>query len=186
MARPAERAMTSRRHEALGEFPRSPRGAFQAAKEGWLKLCASYPNLSGADLAVVIFLSTYMNSKTLNAWPSHETLAKDTNRSRSTVWRSLEKLEKLNLVAVIHGRGPKNANKYRIALGAINAEPQTLRRKTTPRGKMLRTRNEKTANSQQNGCEFAAKTLKNLRRSAEDWTPERKHSQTAVILSSLS
>jgi len=25
------------------------KGNFQAAKEGWLKLCASYPNLSGAD-----------------------------------------------------------------------------------------------------------------------------------------
>ena len=39
------------------------RGGFQAAKENWLKLCASYPNLSGSDYAVVIALSTYLNSK---------------------------------------------------------------------------------------------------------------------------
>jgi hypothetical protein len=38
------------------------RGGFQAAKEGWLKVCASYPNLSGADYAVAIALSTYLNS----------------------------------------------------------------------------------------------------------------------------
>jgi hypothetical protein len=53
-------------------------GGFQAAKEGWLKLCASYPNLSGADCAVAIALSTYFNSKTRNAWPSFERLAADT------------------------------------------------------------------------------------------------------------
>jgi hypothetical protein len=51
------------------------RGNFQAAKEGWLKLCASYPNLSGSDYAVAIALSTYFNSKTRDAchhskgWP---------------------------------------------------------------------------------------------------------------------
>ena len=157
MARAAE--MTSRRDEVpSSEPPRSQRGGFQAAKEGWLKLCASYPNLSGADLAVLVALSTYMNSKSLDAWPSLGTLATDTNRNRATVSRSLKRLEKLVLIAVTHGRGRKKPNRYRMKLGALNAEPQTLRRRTTPRGKMLRTRNEKAANSQQKGCELAART----------------------------
>jgi DNA-binding GntR family transcriptional regulator len=99
-----------------------------------------------------------MNSKTHLAWPSLRTLATDTNRNRSTVSRSLNKLEKLELIAVVHGRGSKKSNRYRITLGALNVEPQTLRRRTTPRGKMLRTRNEKAANSQQKGCELAART----------------------------
>jgi hypothetical protein len=32
-------------------------GSFAAAKEGWLKLVCSYPNLSGADVAVAVMLS---------------------------------------------------------------------------------------------------------------------------------
>jgi Helix-turn-helix domain len=151
--------MTSRRDEApSSEPPTSQRGGFQAAKEGWLKLCASYPNLSGADLAVGIALSTYMNSKTRVAWPSLQRLAADTNRNRSTVSRSLDKLEELELIGVVHGRGRKKPNRYQMKLGALNAEPQTLRRRTTPRGKMLRTRNGKAANSQRKGCELAART----------------------------
>jgi len=167
--------MTSRRDEApSSEPPRSQRGGFQAAKEGWLKLCASYPNLSGADLAVLIVLSTYMNSKTRVAWPSLQTLATDTNRNRSTVSRSLNKLEKLELIAIVHGRGSKKSNRYRITLGTLNAEPQALWRRTIPRGKMLRTRDRRAANSQQ-------EPLKNLRRSAEDWTPKRKPSRTRSL-----
>ena len=39
-------------------------GNFQAAKEGWLKTIACHPNLSGADCAVAVLLSTYFNSRT--------------------------------------------------------------------------------------------------------------------------
>ena len=60
----------------------SQRKGFSAAKEGWLKLVASYPNLSGADYAVAIALSTYVNSTTRDAWPSMQRLAADTNRDR--------------------------------------------------------------------------------------------------------
>jgi hypothetical protein len=48
-------------------------GSFAAAKEGWLKLVVSYPNLSASDLAVAIALSTYMNSKSREAWPEIRT-----------------------------------------------------------------------------------------------------------------
>lgn len=134
------------------------KGGFQAAKEGWLKLCASYPNLSGADLAVVIDLSTYLNSKRGDAWPSIDTIATDINRNRSTVFRSLKRLEELSLIKVIHARGRNKSNHYRPSLGLMNTVPATLRRKTTPRGKILRTRNKKAANSRQNDCELAART----------------------------
>ena len=116
-------------------------GNFAAAKETWLGLIASYPNLSGADLAVAIRLCIYMNSKSRNAWPSLERLALDTNRSRSTVWRSLKRLEKLKLLDITHARSRRKPNRYRPRLGHIDAKPKRLARKTTPRGLMLRTRN---------------------------------------------
>jgi hypothetical protein len=133
-------------------------GNFAAAKEAWLRLVASYPNLSGSDMAVAIMLATYMNSKSRDAWPSMETLARDTNRSRSTVWRSLKRLEKLHLLDVVHARSRRKPNRYRPHLGTINANPKALRRSTTPRGLMLRTRNVNAANSQLISCEPAART----------------------------
>ncbi len=134
------------------------RGNFQAAKEGWLKLCARYPNLSGSDYAVAIALSTYLNSKTGNAWPSLQRLATDTNRNRSTVSRAVKRLEALGLIEVIHGRGRKKVNRYRPSLGSMNVDPATLKRRTTLRGKALQVRNEKAANSQHKDCELAART----------------------------
>jgi hypothetical protein len=60
-------------------------------------------------------------------------LAADTNRNLRTVVRSLQRLESLLLVSVVHGRGPKKSNHYRPALGALNIDPKTLR--PLPRGK---------------------------------------------------
>jgi hypothetical protein len=134
------------------------RGGFSVAKEGWLKMVASYPNLAGADYAVAIVLSTYMNSKTREAWPSMRRLATDTNRDRATVWRSLKRLEARKLLTVIHSRSRRKPNRYRPRMGDMAAEPQTMRRKTTPRGLMLRPRNVNAANSQYISCELAART----------------------------
>ena len=131
---------------------------FAAAKESWLKVVCSYPNLSGADVATAVMLATYMNSRSRDAWPSMLRLAGDTNRSRSTIWRSLKRLEKLKLLDITHARSPRKPNRYRPLLGRINAKPQSLIRKTTLRGSVLRTRNASAANSQQIGCELAART----------------------------
>src|SRR6476660_4954389 len=113
------------------------RGAFAhfaAAKEAWLMLVASYPNLSGADLAVVIVLFKYPNSKRGIAWPSTRLIAQLTNRNLRTVMRSLQRLEKLKLISVIHGRGSKKPNQYRPALGQLKCDPKTLQ--PQPRGKI--------------------------------------------------
>lgn len=134
-------------------------GNFQAGKEGWLKTCASYPNLSGADMAVAVVISTYVNSKTHEAWPSLARLAADTNRSPSTVWRAVRRLEEFSLIEVIHGRGRHKSNRYRPKFGEMDIEPTKLKRLTTWRGKILRTRNSKAAESQLNDCELAARTL---------------------------
>jgi len=124
------------------------RGTFQAAKESWLKAIASYPNLSGSDCAIAMALSKYLNSKTYEAWPSIERLAEDTNRNRATVWRSIERLEKLQLLQVEKGRGRHKSNRYRPLMGSLNCNPKTLRR-----------RNNNSASWQQKHCELAERTL---------------------------
>jgi hypothetical protein len=113
-----------------------------------------------------------MNSKTREAWPSMETLATDTNRSRSTVWRSLTRLEGLLLIETVHARSRKKLNRYRMKLGAIDAKPERLARKTTPRGLMLRTRNVNAANSQPISCELAARTLEEPQMKSRSRTPD--------------
>lgn len=143
----------------MSEESRKRAGSFAAAKEGWLKTVARYPNLSGADCAVAIMLSTYFNSHSRNAWPSLQRLAQDTNRSKSTVLRSMQRLEQLKLVDVTHGRGRKQPNIYRPKLGELNVDPKVLKRRTTLRGiKRMRTHTKKDANSQRKGCELATRT----------------------------
>lgn len=142
----------------MSEESKKRAGNFAAAKEGWLKQIASYPNLSGSDVAVAVMLSTYFNSRSRDAWPSMQRLASDTNRSRSTVWRSLTRLEKLNLLEITHARSRRKPNRYRPRLGHLDAKPKRLARKTSPRGLMLRTRNVNAANSQHISCEPAART----------------------------
>jgi hypothetical protein len=159
-------------------------GGFAAAKEGWLRLVASYPNLSGADLAVAVMLATYMNAKSRDAWPSMERLALDTNRKRSTVWRALRRLEKLKLLDITHARSRRKPNRYRPLLGHIAAEPKRLARKTTPRGLMLRTRNVNAANSQHSCCELAARTSEEPLMKCRSMAFRGKPTLSAIALSS--
>jgi len=123
------------------------RGNFQIAKEGWLKEVARHPNLSGADYAVAIMLSTYFNSRTRQAWPSLDTLAADTNRNRSTIWRSINRLEELKLLRIERARGRTRSHRYSPEMGEIERDPKTLRR-----------RNKMYANSQQKDCDLAVRT----------------------------
>jgi hypothetical protein len=150
------------------------RGNFAAFKESWLKLVVSYPNLSGADVSVAVALSTYLNMKTRDAWPSHERLARDLNRSRSTVWRSLKRLEKLKLLDITHSRSRRKPNRYRPLLGELNTKPENLKRKSTAQSLMLRTRNVNAANSQHISCELAARTLEEPQMKSRSMESERK------------
>ncbi len=147
--------------------------SFLMARDGWLRRLCSHPNLSGSDYAVAVSLGLHFNRKTGAAWPAMDTLAKLTNRNRTSVWRSMVRLEQLGLVVVVHSRGANKSNRYRPAFG--NSEnPAEFRRRTTPRG-MLRTRNTGPANSQHGLCETAARTLDEPRRELKEGTSEQKH-----------
>jgi hypothetical protein len=107
----------------------TPKGGFQAAKEGWLMTLARYPNLTGADLAVAIVIAKHLNWKKGGvAWPSLRTLARLTNRDVSTVWRAVRKLEQLSLIAVERRRGFNKPNRYRPLLGEIDTDPRVFSR----------------------------------------------------------
>ncbi len=104
-------------------------GGFQAAKEQWLMILASHPNLSGADYAVAVVIAIHLNSKTGKAWPSIALIAELTNREESTVWRSIQKLKGLELLDVQSGRGRNKVNKYGPRFGKLDCDPKTLRRR---------------------------------------------------------
>ncbi|MCZ7643141.1 MAG: helix-turn-helix domain-containing protein [Pseudorhodoplanes sp.] len=137
---------------ATSDKPKSP--DFQMARDAWLRTIASYPNLSGADVATAVALSLYLNRNSGSAWPSIATLARDTNRNRTTVFRAIGRLESLGLVVVVHGRGPKKSNRYRPALG--NDDPATLKPK--PRGKWWQIRNVMVADQKHDGGRSANRT----------------------------
>jgi hypothetical protein len=111
---------------------------FQAIKEGWLKAIAQYPNLSGADCSVAIVIATHLNFRKGEAWPSIATIAKLTNRNRSTIWRSVEKLARFGLLTVVKGRGRRHSNRYRPCSGKMDCDPKTLRRGNKKTARMQR------------------------------------------------
>jgi hypothetical protein len=127
--------------------PSPKSGIFQAAKEQWLMVLVSYPNLSGADYAVALAIAKHLNSKTNWAWPSMQLIAELTNREESTVWRSIQKLERLELLHVMKGRGRNSANKYQPRLGQMDFDLKTLRR-----------RKKNTANWKKKDCELEGRT----------------------------
>jgi hypothetical protein len=88
----------------------------------------------------------------------------------------------LGLIEVVHGRGRRKSNRYFPRLGDMHTDPKALRRKTKPRGKVLRDRNEKAANSNIKRCELAARTSeeeqKNLGAVATEAVPHSEIIQT--------
>ncbi len=72
------------------------------------------PKLSGLDLRVAwLLLTRYLNAKSLVAWPSKETLARDLGSSLSPVRRSLRKLVKRKWFKIENkGGGRRHANVY--------------------------------------------------------------------------
>lgn len=118
--------------------PAEPTNNIHLLRESWVKVICKYPNLSGADVAVAVMLSTYINRNNQTAWPSIDTLAEDTNRDRRTVRRCVRRLEKLGLVDIVTGRGRHHSNRYRPKMGEHDLA--TLRRQG-------HTRNEKGVNS---------------------------------------
>jgi len=70
-------------------------------------------DLSAGDCAVLWQICERYNEQAGAAWPSLNTLAADTQRDRRTVQRSIAKLEKAGLVAVVKHGNRTTSNRYR-------------------------------------------------------------------------
>jgi Helix-turn-helix domain len=151
-------------------------GNFAAFKESWLKLVTRYP-VTARDLAVAIHLSGYLNVKTRDAWPSMATLAADIGCEKSTVLRSLQRLEKFKLLAVTHSRSRHKPNRYRPRLGPLDAS-EIPRRRSTPRGiakvKRMRRDTLEDAGPQRRGCGAAYRTSEEPLMKSRNRESERK------------
>ncbi len=124
-------------------------------KETWMKQVTSYPRLAGADYCVAYWILVHLNFHDEIAWPAIDTLAKVTNRSRSTVSRSIKRLEKLEFLTIKHSRGRTHSNEY--SLGSPYYALPIQKRPSVARGKVLRTRNENAASRNRKCSEFAAR-----------------------------
>jgi hypothetical protein len=105
---------------------------YQAWKEGWLLTVASYPILSGSDLAVAIYIGKQLYRETRTARASITKIAAAINRDDATVWKAINRLEKLGLLRVTKGKAHGAQwvhNIYTPGFGIVDIDPKYLRRR---------------------------------------------------------
>jgi len=101
-------------------------GSFAQAREAWLQRWQEHDQLSHADRVLVTQIFRHFNQRhyqettELLAWPSWETIAARARLSRSSIFRGLQKLERLGALKIIHGgHNPKTGWKLPNAYHAI-------------------------------------------------------------------
>jgi hypothetical protein len=81
-------------------------------KEAWLRTVAAKFH-EWRPVAVAIEMADYFNSKSKDAWPKTETIARNLGIDRRGVRRALDQLIKAGLLGRrIGGRGPRDTNRY--------------------------------------------------------------------------
>jgi hypothetical protein len=86
------------------------KAGFAQAREAWLQRWQEHDQLRHADRALVTQIFRHFNQRhyqettELLAWPSWETIAARARLSRSSIFRGLQKLERLGALKIIHGR----------------------------------------------------------------------------------
>src|SRR5713101_2033557 len=100
--------------------------AFKALKDALLLCLAGRPKVPRAALAVGVCIATHLNSKSGEAWPSIDLIAAETNLNAGTVWRSLKRLEALQIIEIIRGRGRFAPNRYRLGSAVPGQASKTV------------------------------------------------------------
>jgi hypothetical protein len=102
------------------------KSGFAQVREAWLQRWQEHDQLRHADRALVTQIFRHFNqchyqeTTELLAWPSWETIAARARLSRSSIFRGLQKLERLGALKIIHGgRDPKTGWKLPNAYHAI-------------------------------------------------------------------
>jgi Fe2+ or Zn2+ uptake regulation protein len=87
--------------------------SISAIRWAWLQ------NATPTQQLVLLALADHANEKTAECWPSLTLLERKTKLSRTTIWRTIDTLEKLDLVKRC-GQDKSGATKYRLMVGAGN------------------------------------------------------------------
>ncbi|WP_375159794.1 hypothetical protein [Bradyrhizobium sp. RDT46] len=97
--------------------------SFTERKLGWLEAVASDPDMQRLALAVAVKLATrYLNSKTGDAWPGIDRLARDLTANPRNVRRAITSLVEGGWLDKRRGgRGRGDSNRYRIKMGGVLA-----------------------------------------------------------------
>jgi DNA-binding MarR family transcriptional regulator len=96
---------------------RDERKSFHFVRHRWLTMVARDPKSTGADLKVAVLIWEHTNADFGYAWPSLSYIATQLSLDRSTVVRSVKKLEQRGWI-VRSRNGRFRSNEYRIAIGS--------------------------------------------------------------------
>ena len=97
-------------------------------------------NLNGSDIMVYATLMRYMNNETKECFPSIKNLAKKSRLTQKTIYESLNRLEKEELIYRKRGRGRVNHYIILEPLSSVNFT-------TSNEGEMPNTQKERTNNT---------------------------------------
>ena len=87
----------------------------------WFRWAMSQRNLRPPEKAVLVCIANYYNDKDGCAWPSQETIAKDTCYNRATVHRACKTLNEKGLLSwkkIMLPSGHFSSNRYQLHLVA--------------------------------------------------------------------
>jgi len=99
----------SRKAEATKAAPFGP-----VRKIQWLCGAAGRPELSRAELAVLIVLADHINTETGKAWPSFGRIANIAATTVRTAKRAVSRLTAMDLIQIAEHGGPGRSNRYRL------------------------------------------------------------------------
>lgn len=100
----------------------SQKDIFNHGRHRWLGNLARDTGLPGAALRVAILLWEHMNADRGYAWPSLVYIAEQLGVDKSTVVRSLKKLEVRGWISTERRCGRHRGNRYRPAFGTMDLD----------------------------------------------------------------
>jgi DNA-binding MarR family transcriptional regulator len=109
------------RHEDA--WLREERQHFQFDRHRWLAAVARDAEITGADLRVAVLIWEYTNADFGYAWPSMSHMAMEMSLDRSTVVRSVSRLEQRGWIDRTRRHGRFRSNEYRFAFRSTVSEP---------------------------------------------------------------
>ena len=98
---------------------------FTRDKLTWLDQVFRDRAITNLGFKIAYAIASHVNRKTLEAWPTHETLENETGASRSSIIRAIAELERAGHLAVTRVHGRHRVNRYRwIVKNRNDEEPQ--------------------------------------------------------------